>query len=371
MPSPAPLVSTPYGRSRDRRRGPLKSLLVLGGAAAIVVSSQAAQPDPSIERLLARNLGFLAGDLERLAGDAAVIRSLNTPVREELAHVGVVYLDARPEAFVDRFRDIEEFERGPGVLQVGRFGSPPHIEDLASLTLSPEDFAELPACRPGDCELKLSADAIEHFRSEVDWSSPQARREVNAVARRMLLDLVAAYQRDGNAALGAYFDRGRPLPVADQLRGLLASREALPAQAPELFAYLDRYPRGRPEGTEEFFYWAMVDFGLKPTIRVNHVVIHPVAARAATGVAYVIAIKQLYASHYFHSTLELRFLLDRAEPAGSGAVLVSIARSRSDGMTGVRGRLLRPIAERRSREALRGYLEHVRRQLSGGASGTP
>ena len=178
----------------------------------------------------------------------------------------------------------------------------------------------------------------------------------------MLLDLVLAYQAEGNAALGTYFDHDRPLPVADQFRALPASRDALPEQVPILFAYLEHYPRDRLEGAEDFFYWTVVDFGLKPTIRVSHVTIYPLVAPSPTGVAYVIAIKQLYASHYFHSTLELRFL-DGTDASGRpGAALVSIARSRSDGITGLRGSLLRPVVRRRSRDALRGYLEHVRRQ---------
>ena len=107
-----------------------------------------------------------------------------------------------------------------------------------------------------------------------------------------------------------------------------------------------------------------VDFGLKPTVRVNHVTIHPLAPGTPTGVAYVIAIKQLYASHYFHTTLELRFLADGDGRSGEPRMsLVSITRSRSDGMTGFKGLFLRPVISRRSREAVRGYLEHVKQQV--------
>jgi hypothetical protein len=81
-------------------------------------------------------------------------------------------------------------------------------------------------------------------------------------------------------------------------------------------------------------------------------------------VAYAIAIKQLYASHYFHTTLELRFLVDDDRRAGRrGTSIVSIMRSRSDGMTGFKGLLLRPIISRRSRAAVGGYLEHVKQQI--------
>ena len=346
-------------------QGPRNALLVLAWVvASIAAVSLPAQTGSTVERLVIETMGFSTEDVRELEKGSAVIRSLDTPVNQELAHVGVVYVDAHPDQFVERFRDIEGFERGPGIPQIGRFGSPPRMEDLRSLTLPAEDLAELPKCRPGDCEVKVSADALIRFRNDVDWSSADAALQASEVARELVLDLVQAYQAEGNPALGAYVDEDEPLSVAEQFRGLLASRDPLPAPVPALLAYLDDYPRGRPDGADEFFYWTVVDFGLKPTIRVNHVTIYPLAARPSTGVAYAIATKQLYASHYFHTTLELRFLVDRVDPAGRrGAALISITRSRNDGMTGFRGWFLRPIIRRRSRDAVRSYLEHVKRQV--------
>ena len=349
----------------NRRPGP--SGVPCAPAWAIVLAAAvplAAQPGPGVDRLLNETMGFSADDLRGLDRGSAVIRSLDTPVRQELAHVGVVHIDAPPDEFVDLFRDIERFERGPGIPRIGRFGSPPRGADVRSLTLPAEDVEELPKCRAGDCPMKLSAEALTRFRTDVDWSSADAGSQANALAREMVLDLVRGYQAEGNAALGAYVDDDDPLPVAEQFRALLASRDPLPSAVPELLGYLDDYPRRLPGGADEFFYWTVVDFGLKPTIRVNHVVIHPLAERPATGVAYAIAIKQLYASHYFHTTLELRFLVDRIDSAGrAGSTLISVTRSRNDGMTGFRGLFLRPIIRRRSRDAVRSYLEHVRRQV--------
>ena len=332
--------------------------------ATIAVVAPAAEPESIVERLLTGRMGFSTDDVRALERGAAVIRGLDTAVRQELANVGVVYVDASPDEFVELFRDIERFERGPGIPQIGSFGSPPRIEDLQSLTLPAEDVAELPKCRPGDCGVKLSAGALGRFGSEVDWSSATAGLQADEVAREMVLELLRAYQAHGNAALGAYVDDDEPLPVAEQFRALLASRDPLPVPVPGLLAYLDDYPRGLPDGADEFFYWTRVEFGLKPTIRLNHVTIHALADRPSTGVAYAIATKQLYASHYFHTTLELRFLVDRTDAEGrAGSALISITRSRNDGMTGFRGLFLRPIIRRRSRDAVRSYLEHVKRQV--------
>ena len=328
------------------------------------VIALAAQPESDLERLLTEQVDFSADDFRALDGGDVVIASLDTRVRQELAHVGVVYLDASPADFVDRFRDIEAFESGPGIPQIGLFSNLPRIEDLQGLTLPEADIEELSSCRPGDCELKLSAEWMERFRTEVDWSSPTAGQQADHIAREVILELVVAYQVEGNAALGSYADSDEPMPVAEQFRALLANDDPLPKPVPALLTYMERYPQDAPPSAEDFFYWTVVDFGLKPTIRVNHVTIYPVADHSTPDDAYAIAIKQLYASHYFHTTLELRFLVDRVDPAGRrGAALISITRSRNDGMTGFRGWFLRPIIRRRSRDAVRSYLEHVKRQV--------
>ena len=328
------------------------------------VIALAAQSESDLERLLTEQMDFSADDLRALDGGDVVITSLDTRVRQELAHVSAVYLDASPADFVDRFRDIEAFESGPGIPQIGLFSNLPRIEDLQGLTLPEADLEELSSCRPGDCELKLSADWMERFRTEVDWSSPTAAQQADHIAREVILELVVAYQVEGNAALGSYADSDEPMPVAEQFRALLANDDPLPNPVPALLTYMVSYPQGAPPSAEDFFYWTVVDFGLKPTIRVNHVTIYPVADHSTPGDAYAIAIKQLYASHYFHTTLELRFVTAHPLASGrDGSSLISFTRSRNDGMTGFKGWFLRPIIRRRSRDAVRRYLEHVKRQV--------
>jgi len=345
-------------------RGPILLGLGLGAVLLVTPAYHAATSGSIVDDLLEQQMGFSTADLRALDAGSPAIKSLDTPVHEELAHVGVVYVDAPADRFLERFRDIERFETGPGIPQIGRFSNPPRFEDLESMTLPAADVRALPTCHPGDCDVKLSAAAMRRFQNEVDWSSSDAARQATEVARKMILELVLAYQADGNAALGRYDDGGEPLQVAEQFGALLAARDPLPAPVPELLAYLDSYPLGRPAGVDDFLYWTLVDFGLKQTIRVNHVTVYPLPAHSSSGVVYAIAIKQLYASHYFHTTLELRFLVVDDRRAGRrGTSLISITRSRSDGMTGLKGLFLRPIISRRSRDAVRGYLEHMKRQV--------
>ena len=331
-------------------------------AMALVSSGSAAPADPFVDNVLRRE-GFTAPDFRARDRGEAVVKSLDTPVRREIAHFGVVYIDAPSDRFVDQFADIERFERGPGVPQIGRFSDPPRLEDLASLTVPPKDVAALAVCRPGDCDMKLSAAAMTRFQSRVNWSAPNASRQADAVAREMIFDLLRAYQANGDRSLAPYDDGAEPLAVAEQFRTLLTNDHPLPLPVPELMTYLDTYPRGRPTGARDFFYWSVVDFGLKPTVRVNHVIVYPLAARPS-GVSHVIAIKQIYASHYFHATLELRFLVDAVRPPNAhGFYLLSLTRSRIDGTAGFGGSLLRAVINRRSRNAVRRYLEHLKEQV--------
>lgn len=340
--------------------------LILGVVCAAGVmfgtAAPAAQSGAFIDDLLRRER-FSAADVRAVNAGAAVVHSLETPVRQELAHFGVVHINAPADRFIERFRDIERFESGPGVPQIRRFASPPRLEDLAPLKLPPKDITALRHCRQAACDVNLSNDAIARFRREVNWSAPTAAADAERLAKGLMLGTLLSYQSQGNAGLGRYEHDDDPIVVADEFRALLTTGHTLPIPVPALIAYLNDYPKNRPTGAEDLFYWSVVDFGLKPTVRVNHVVIYPPPGKPS-GVSHVIAIKQLYATHYFHTTLELRFLVE--DPRRAGFYLVSITRSRSDGTTGFAGSLLRPIINRRSRSAVRGYLEHLKGQVERG-----
>jgi hypothetical protein len=108
----------------------------------------------------------------------------------------------------------------------------------------------------------------------------------------------------------------------------------LGAELPDLTRYLLEYPNAPLGNSTEFLYWQETKFGLKPTVRISHLVIqeHPDGT--------VIASKMLYSSHYFWTALELRILL-RDPARGSGFWLVTVNRSRSDGLSGFTGRAIR------------------------------
>ena len=178
----------------------------------------------------------------------------------------------------------------------------------------------------------------------------------------MMLEHAQIYMRDGDEGLGEYRDKKRPLFLEEEFDGLLENSPYLVEYLPEFNRYLDDYPNAELPGAEDFFYWSKVKFGLKPTVRLNHVVIYPFEREGRKSV--VIGSKMLYASHYFHTALELKVLVrDSTKPAAKGFYLVSLNRSRSDGLTGLFGGIVRSKAQSEAQKALAAALGSAREAL--------
>ena len=70
----------------------------------------------------------------------------------------------------------------------------------------------------------------------------------------------------------------------------------------------------------------------------------------------------LYSSHYFWTALEVRVLLD--DPArGRGFWLMTVNRSRSDGLSGVRGRIIGARTRTEAQNGTRAALTAVKTEL--------
>ena len=270
----------------------------------------------------------------RLLAGQAVTKMLDSDPAKEVAVFGGVWVDAPIEKYLAAVRDIEHFESGGSFRITRKISAPPRREDFAELKLPAEDIADLRSCRISSCELKLAESAIERIRREVDWSKPDAEAHLNVIARDTSFDYVTSYLQGGNAQLAVYRDSARPTFVAGEFAGIVDRLRALSEFLPGIRNYLLEFPRATLPNSESFLYWQEVKFGLKPTIRINHLVI----ARDPSGAT--IASKMLYATHYFWTALELRVLV-RDPARGSGFWFITESRSRSDGLSGFVGRVIR------------------------------
>jgi hypothetical protein len=267
-----------------------------------------------------------------LAGQP-VTRLLDADPAREVAVFGAVWIQAPVSRYVAAMRDIEQFEKGANFIVTKKISNPPRLEDFAALKLPPDDLSDLKQCKVGSCELKLSESSLLRLRQEIDWSKPTASADVEQLAKRLMLEYVTGYLEGGNTKLAAYRDSSRPTFVAQEFSSMIDRMPELTEYLPTLRRYLVDFPKATLPKSESLLYWQEAKFGLKPTIRINHLTI----AEEPTHVAVVS--KMLYASHYFWTAIELRVLAP--DPARGGFWFASVNRSRSDGLSGFVGSLIR------------------------------
>ncbi|HJS73168.1 MAG TPA: hypothetical protein VJ921_02690 [Vicinamibacteria bacterium] len=326
----------------------IRAFVVLLGLAPVL---QAQEP----QRFLSTHGTLTPAEIALVEGGSVVVKALPTPVKNELAILGAVRVRATTEFFLRMYRDIERFETGWGVTK--KVSSPPKLEDFAALSIPEEDWKSLRDCQPGDCEVKLQETALTHLRSQVDWNAPDAREKVLEFFRQRALEYAAGYLEGGNEKLGVYRDGNKPMAITEEFRGLLQNSPYVMSYRPELHRYLMEYPRASlppSSGASDFLYWSMVDFGGKPTFRLNHVTLYPLAQGPNETV--VIASKQLFFSHYFHTGLELMTLLKDADHPEDGFYFVALNRYRTDLPGGLFGKMAVNVAADSARESTERYL---------------
>jgi hypothetical protein len=322
----------------------------LGALGALAAAASTGPPDAAA--ILRAYFRFSESQLAEVRRGRPVSIGLQGSMDREIVVGGAVRIETPPERLLDVFRDIERLESGKGFLTTRRIGNPPRLEDFASLVLPQDDLDDLRHCHPGDCDIKLGQRGRDRL-AQIDWRSPGAVAEAQQLMRRYLFDILVTYRLAGNAGLPAMIEEKGPRDVAAEFVEMLESAPWLKtATMAAVREYLIGYPKAhRPEGLDEFFYWSFVEFGLKTVLRLNHVVIYPLGGGGPAR--YVIANRQIYATHYFQNAIEVRLLMDDEAAPGRAHYLLVMNIARPDGVTGLFGGLVRYKVRSGSRDALR------------------
>ena len=313
---------------------------------AVLVAALALRPDgfllaqgqPSLparfDSYIKAHVKLTADEYTQLLAGQPVTQLLDTDPAKEVAIFGAVWVNAPIARYVSAVKDIESFEKGGNFLVTKRISDPPRLEDFDQLSLPPEDIEDLKTCKVGDCEVKLGETAVTRIQRETDWSKPNAATDVERSIRGLAFEYVNGYLEGGNSRLAAYRDATRPTFVAQEFAAMVDRMPEMTDYLPDLKKYLLDYPKVTLPNTESFLYWQNAKFGLKPTVRINHLTI-------ATQPSHVAVVsKMLYASHYFWTAIEVRVLIP--DPArGEGFWFANVNRSRSDGLDGFEGSLIR------------------------------
>jgi len=341
-----------------RKLRSLLLLLIVAGTA-----SSHSEQAPNLETYFKRYVGLSADQIEALRSGQAVSKTLHSRRPAEIFVFGAVYVNASPDAYIRLATDFDRLRTVSGYLALGKFSTPPQLSDLRGFAFDSEDIESLKKCKPRACDIQLPEGPMRRIQDVIDWTAPNAADQLNQLLQKMALARFLAYQQEGNAALGVYNDKEHPTDVPDQFAYILSYVSVLPERFPDFYGYLLSYPREKPANVRDSFYWEKVKFGLKPTLRVIHVVIR--SSNTPHGRQYVVAEKQLYASHYFQTALDLTFCIP--EPLGEppGFYLIKVMGSEQAGLTGFKGSIVRKAAVGRSASTLQKSLTLIKATLEG------
>jgi hypothetical protein len=334
-------------------------LIACVGGGGPFARSQAAEPDTFFRDFV----GLNDQQIRDIRAGTAIAKVLESATPDKVFVFGAVYVNSAPERYLTLAADLDALRRLPNYMALRKFSAPPQVSDLDGFTLTEEDIKDLQRCPPGNCGVRVPASATEDFQRSVNWSAPDRAEQANRLAQQLALRLVLKYQQGGNPALGTYRDRDKDIspPVAETFASLLGEMKALPVYLPQLQNYLVAYPHATSDGITSEFYWEKIQFGLKPTLRIVQAIIF--RGTSPGKPAYAVAVKQLYASHYFDTALDLTVCVKGA--TNDGFYLITIKGSRQAGLTGVKGSIVRKIAVDKTRSSLQRALAAYKQKLEG------
>jgi len=136
----------------------------------ICTQTNAGTADPKLRKALAERAAFSSDQIAALERGEPVARLIPSNDPREVAVCGVIEIPSDPETALKAFQLSVSLKQN-SLLQSGKFTNPPRVEDLASLTLSDGDIADLKTCTVGNCKLKLSAAMIQRFQKSIDWNA--------------------------------------------------------------------------------------------------------------------------------------------------------------------------------------------------------
>jgi len=302
---------------------------------AVLIAAAAADPFA----FLNPTVTVSSGEIRRLETGEPIARVVAAGKRE-VAMVGIVKVSVDGERLVAWYREIEALKQSEFVAQIGRFSSPPAIEDLNRLTVDQTDLDDIRRCAPGNCGLKLSDAEISHLRAaDADGPRTHELAAVQQVFRQIVLRRVQAHIGGGT--------RTGPDPPS-----------FLTASWPELTSSLERDPS---PGIETLLYWSKERVGRgKPVISVTKLAI--IRNHGESLPDPIVIGHQLFATHYVDASWSVTTI---TEGDNGSKYLVYVNQSEVDLLSGLFGGIVRAGIQRQLGGQAGGQLRALKQRLEG------
>ena len=282
-----------------------------------------------LQRFLKNDMAFSEKEFKSFKEGKTVAKTLKTGTKHEIGIFGIAEVNVPRELFLQNYEKKGMNVETASATSWGIIKVPPQIEDLKEITLPKRDLDDLAKCKPGDCKVKAPIEAIEKI-GQLDAKAPNFEEKANQLIQEDTVNYLNRYLKNGNRGLVEYSDKKKPVRLAEQFQGLLKASPHLKRHVPELYAYLDEFPNRQLAHAEDIFIWLKEDFGKKkarPILSVNHLVFY---RPQASNTPPIVAMKQIYATHYFEASLGLTAILENPAGNGNSIYLLNLSRARID-----------------------------------------
>jgi hypothetical protein len=336
-------------------------LLLTGTLFLTLTTAGSSSEGDAARTFLSSTFGLSAADFTKIDAGEVVARGTTAGDARDIATFGIVRVKITPAFYVERLADIVTFKKDDAVLQIGVFGRPPAVRDVEGLTLDESDIKSLRDCRVGRCGVQLSADAINRFRQEIDWTHTDAPQRANGVMRQVLVDYVSRYQQAGTDASMQYADRADLTNVRGEFLSLADSDAGGWGRFKPLRRHLFEYPGAAAPEARDLVYWSKEVVGRRPVASVTHLAILPGATDSPA--AFTVGSKQIYGTHYFDASLGLTVLVRDSSSPSPATYVAYLNRSRVDIFGGMFGGLARKLVASKARGTVADQLGRLRTRL--------
>jgi len=320
-------------------------LIILLGSPNICLAET---PVEEMHRYLVDKANFAGDDFSKLENGELITKLLPVQDKREVGVCGLIQIKAPPDQALQAFQDAMARQNRKSVMEFGSFSSTPNIEDLKNLTLEDNDIEDLKQCQAGKCQLRLSANMIGRFQKEIDWNAPDYRKQATNLFRHMILNYVSDYLSRGDAALIEYIDKRDVVSLQQEYGTLLKELLWVNEYAPELSRYLQNFPAAEPLNVKKSISWSKIKFGLKPVIVITQTITY--TSEKNDGLSQVLSVsKQIYANHYFDSSLGLTALISFPNTdTAPDSYLLYTNHSRSSSLDGAFSKFVRGVVEQKA-----------------------
>ena len=316
-----------------------------------------------VQNVLKDKAGLTADELARLEQGEIIVKRFETKNSGEVAFCGVLKLQASRDVVYSAFRRAVEKQRQEVSKENGIFRKPPVVADLAKLAIDKSDIRSLEKCRVGDCSWSLSADLIKRVASEIDWAASDADKKAADLVKQFMVENLNNYLQKGDGALMEYNDDPEPMSLANEQKSLLDEMFWLNDFAPEFKGYLQNFPNGQLDGIEDLATWEKVPVAFNSVIINTHGIFYK---KDDGGIQHgLILSKQIYANHYFHSSMSLTGIISFPKPDKTfETYLFFDSNSRAGALTGTLGKLARTAVDGEAENKLKAVLKDTKRFTS-------